>query len=125
MSARICRRAAGAQNVRLYSGETPLRSIFIERPARVAESPGTAPSVLPIRNPGARYDADELFPDSPRLSERERETLELVTDGKTNGVIATVMRNSKRTVQNHITKSPAEARRRRSQRGRGPLPLGR
>ncbi|MDQ6860178.1 MAG: helix-turn-helix transcriptional regulator [Verrucomicrobiota bacterium] len=50
------------------------------------------------------YDADELFPDSPRLSVREQETLELIADGKTNGVIATVMGNSKRTVEDFITK---------------------
>ena len=52
--------------------------------------------------PGVHYDADELFPDSPRLSVREREALELLADGKPNGVIATVMGNSKRTVENHI-----------------------
>jgi DNA-binding CsgD family transcriptional regulator len=54
--------------------------------------------------PGVRYDADELFPDSPRLSERERETLELLADGKANGVIAKAMGNSKRTVENFVAK---------------------
>ncbi len=52
--------------------------------------------------PGVHYDADELFPDAPRLSERERETLEFIADGKTNGVIATAMGKSKRTVENFV-----------------------
>ncbi|MGI9088389.1 MAG: LuxR C-terminal-related transcriptional regulator [Chthoniobacterales bacterium] len=67
---------------------------------RVAESPQTAASAPAVGHPGARYDADELFPDSPRLSERERETLEMVADGKKNGAIATALGNSKRTVEN-------------------------
>ncbi|MDQ6622493.1 MAG: helix-turn-helix transcriptional regulator [Verrucomicrobiota bacterium] len=71
---------------------------------RVVESPDAAATALPVRSPGIHYDADLLFPDAPRLSERERETLELVADGKTNGVIATVMGNSKRTVEDFITK---------------------
>lgn len=56
------------------------------------------------RASGVRYDADELFPDCKRLSVREREALELLGDGKTNEVIAKVMGNSKRTVENHISK---------------------
>lgn len=72
--------------------------------SRVAESPDVAPSGDAIPPSGVRYDADELFPDCKRLSVRERETLELLADGKTNEVIATVMGNSKRTVENHISK---------------------
>ena len=71
---------------------------------RVAESPETAASGEAVGNTGVRYDADELFPDSPRLSEREREALELMADGKTNEVIATVMGNSKRTVEDHVAR---------------------
>ena len=70
----------------------------------VAESPETASSSVAIRSSGVRYDADELFPDSRRLSVREREALELLADGKPDKVIASVMGNSKRTVENHISK---------------------
>ena len=71
---------------------------------RVAESPEPAANAPAGGGAGVRYDADELFPASPRLSVREREALELLADGKPNGVIATVMGNSKRTVENHIAK---------------------
>lgn len=76
------------------------------RPAagRVAESPETTVAAPTVRNSGVRYSADELFPDSPRLSVRERQALELLADGKPNGVIASVMGNSKRTVENFISK---------------------
>jgi DNA-binding NarL/FixJ family response regulator len=72
--------------------------------ARVAESPETTASAPVAGSSGVRYDPDELFPDSKRLSVREREALELLADGKPNGVIASVMKNSKRTVENHISK---------------------
>lgn len=72
--------------------------------ARVAESPETIASEPVAGRSGVRYDPDELFPDSRRLSVREREALELLADGKPNGVIASVMKNSKRTVENHISK---------------------
>jgi DNA-binding NarL/FixJ family response regulator len=71
---------------------------------RVAESPETTASEPVAGSSGVRYDPDELFPDSKRLSVREREALELLADGKPNGVIASVMKNSKRTVENHISK---------------------
>jgi DNA-binding NarL/FixJ family response regulator len=72
---------------------------------QLSESPATAAGSKPSAGgAGVHYDADELFPDSPRLSVREQETLELIADGKTNGVIATVMGNSKRTVEDFITK---------------------
>jgi DNA-binding NarL/FixJ family response regulator len=64
--------------------------------AHVAESPDVAAT-------GVRYDPDELFPNSPRLSERQRQALELIADGKPNEVIATVMGKSKRTIQDHVS----------------------
>lgn len=73
-------------------------------PAHVAESPDVAATGAGAGSTGVRYDPDELFPDSPRLSEREREALELMADGKPNEVIATVMGNSKRTVEDHVSK---------------------
>jgi DNA-binding NarL/FixJ family response regulator len=66
-------------------------------PAHVAESPDAAAT-------GVRYGVDELFPNSKPLSVREREALELLADGKSNEVIATVMGNSKRTVEDHVAK---------------------
>lgn len=71
---------------------------------RVAESPDATATEDAVSPSGVRYDADELFPDCKRLSVRERETLELLVDGKTNKDIATVMGNSKRTVENFIAK---------------------
>lgn len=69
---------------------------------RVGESPDTAAHALPVRGSAVRYSSSELFPDAPRLSEREWETLELAADGKSNGVIATAFGNSKRTVEDFI-----------------------
>ena len=71
---------------------------------QVSESPKTTANEPAVGGAGVHYDADELFPDLPRLSVREQEALELIADGKTNGVIATVMGNSKRTVENFIAK---------------------
>lgn len=85
-------------------GKRRRESASSSAPAHVAESSDTTASEVAVRSPGVRYDADELFPDSPRLSERERETLELIADGKKNGAIATALGNSKRTVENHIAK---------------------
>ncbi len=72
--------------------------------ARIAESPDPAAPALPAASLGVRYDADELFPEARPLSVREREALELLANGKPNAVIASVMGNSKRTVENHISK---------------------
>jgi DNA-binding CsgD family transcriptional regulator len=73
-------------------------------PAHVAETPDAAATGVGAGSTGVRYDPDELFPNSPRLSDREREALQLVSDAKSNEVIATVMGNSKRTVQDHVSK---------------------
>lgn len=73
-------------------------------PQHVAESPDVAATGVASPGTGVRCDADELFPNSPRLSVREREALELLADGKSNEVIATIMGNSKRTVENHVSK---------------------
>ena len=70
----------------------------------VAESPEPAASGAALPSHGVRYDADELFPNAGRLSLREREALEWMAAGKTNEVIATIMGNSKRTVENHVTR---------------------
>lgn len=72
-------------------------------PAPVAESPDGVATGGAVPSTGAHYDPDELFPDSPRLSVREREALELIADGKPNEVIATIMGNSKRTVEDHVS----------------------
>lgn len=71
---------------------------------RVAESPEAAATGDAARPTDVRYDADELFPDCKPLSDRQREALELMAEGKTNKDIATAMGNSQRTVENHIAK---------------------
>ena len=70
----------------------------------VAESPETAANAGAGRTTGLRYDADELFPNSPRLSECQRRALELAADAKSDEVIASMMGNSPRTVENHLAK---------------------
>ncbi len=70
--------------------------------AHVAESPDLPATTSSISASSVRYDADELFPDCKRLSVRERETLELAADGKTNGDIAKALGNSKRTIEDYL-----------------------
>jgi len=62
----------------------------------------------PFPSDRVRYDADDLFPKSERLTVREREAVELVAKGKNNGAIAAEMGAKKRTVESHISRALAK-----------------
>src|SRR4051794_186003 len=84
---------------RRKSGSSKKVGQAVYPPAEESFTPAPSP---PDR---VRYDADDLFPKSERLTVREREAVEWVAKGKDNAAIAAEMRTKKRTVETHISRA--------------------
>lgn len=98
---------AGAAGFLLKSapGSELVAALRVVADGRSLLDPSVTAAVLERLRSGRRTPADERL---ARLSERERQVLELVADGRSNQEIAAVLFISEKTVKNHLTRVMAK-----------------
>lgn len=97
----LAREAFGAGVLGYVLKSDPARAVVEAVRAALAHVRFVSPRLAALRPGALRRTAPAALPDTTRLTPREREIVQLLAEGKSNGAIAQLLGLSTKTVENH------------------------